>query len=196
LDLTIPIDRLWSKLKATRRNKIRKALKNGIQTAIENTATGVEYLYQFIEESMTRRGIQYKTDEITKEITLKLIKNDRAVLFLSTSNEGFPINAALFSKVGNRAYYLESGTSSKGNIVAGPVHLIWTAIEFFQNKEVKVLNLGGADVPKGKKDPAYGLFRFKRDYGAEIILQPSGKKIISKFGSNLNLLKDSIKKVA
>jgi hypothetical protein len=41
-------------------------------------------------------------------------------------------------------------------------------------------------LPAREDDPAWGLYRFQRDFGATIVSQPSGTKTISPAGAALN----------
>src|SRR5439155_11898352 len=103
---------------------------------------------------------------------------------------------AMFGVFAGRAYYLLSGSSSGGRKNAGPPHLLWTMIERLKDSGVIILNLGGAAAPTRDDDPAWALYRFKRDFAPAIISQPSGTKTTSPVGAALHrvllTLKDAL----
>ena len=193
LDLTQPEETLWQNLKDTRRNKLRKAEKVGLRTEIENSEKGVELLYGFQEASMQRRGIDFKAGYPLGVIKELLLDTGRAILLVTYQGQT-PLNASLFVFFGQSAYYHNSGSSPQGNKLAGPVHLLWTALKLFKEKGLKTFNFGGVPVPEGTSDPFYGLYSFKRDFGTEMKAQPAGKKILSSTGRKLSNLLSIIKK--
>jgi hypothetical protein len=184
LDLTPPEEEIWRNLRDTRRNKIRKAEKAGLVTKIEKNAAAVELLYGFQKLSLKRRGVDFQAGCPAESVKDMLLDKDRGELFV-TYKDDIPLNASLFVFFGERAYYHSSGASAEGNKLAGPAHLLWTAIKHFKQKGAKVFNFGGVPAPADENDPSSGLYSFKRDFGAGPLAQPAGEKIISRFGCKL-----------
>jgi len=186
LDLNRPLQDIWESLACECRNIIRKARKLGVVTKREHSPRGLALLHAFQQESLRRHGVYFQmSGGAAQAASLSLLDSGRANLLVSSCGET-AINAAMFGVFVGRAYYLLSGSSSDGRKKAGPPHLLWTAIERLKEAGATVLNLGGAAVPAGEDDPAWGLYRFKRDFGASIISQPSGTKTISPLGGALS----------
>jgi len=186
VDLNRPLQDIWKSLVGECRNMIRKAQKLGVVTKVEHSPRGLALLHAFQQESLRRHGVDFQmSGGAAQTASLSLLNSGRANLLVSSCGET-AINAAMFGVFGGRAYYLLSGSSSDGRKNAGPPHLLWTMIERLKDTGATVLNLGGAAVPAGEDDPAWGLYRFKRDFGASIISQPSGTKTISQFGRALS----------
>jgi len=184
LDLTPPLEEIAARLKGARRTDIRKAEKLGVETRLERGASSCAILRQMQASSMARRGIPSEGTEEHREDELRarLLEQDRAILLVS-HHGGQAVNAAMFGVFGERAYYLYSGSSLEGNRCAGPVHLLWTAARILRERGVRTLNLGGVASPTDEK--MNGLLRFKQGFGAEMVSQPSGTKVLSVVGSTL-----------
>jgi hypothetical protein len=104
IDLTKPLDELWSSLKPTRRNKIRKATKMGVESRIDNNVGGLALLHRFQGESLQRRGIEFSAEsERAEMMNASLLDTERAVLLVSYKDDE-PINAALFGYLGGKVY--------------------------------------------------------------------------------------------
>ncbi len=189
VEFYLPIDRsldaLSADLKGGRRTDIRKAEKNGVSSRVEPAPVAQAELTRLQAASMERRDLRLDLADRgrTERLRADLVASGHAILLLS-ERDGRAINAALFGVFGTRAYYLLSGSSPAGNAAAGPVHILWTAIQVLQARGVTLLNLGGVGLPAEKGDPNYGLYRFKRNFGAEAQTQPSGTRELSALGAS------------
>jgi lipid II:glycine glycyltransferase (peptidoglycan interpeptide bridge formation enzyme) len=182
IDLTTQHEDLWRGLACERRTAIRKAEKLGVETRRENTLEALEQLLRFERESRLRRGQTPTVDERTVAAGRERLASGLVDVFL-TYHEGRPVNGALFGYFNGRAYYHMSGTSDAGQRCRGPVHLIWTALNHYHTQGARYVNLGAA-LP-GQE----GLYRFKRDFGAQVVPAPIGRKKISAIGSALDRMR-------
>jgi len=178
---------IWSKLKGSRRNKIRKAEKQGVESNFGSTIENIAELKSIQESALARKGVTVSNNnEVVKRIKVKLVDSKRAVV-VTSEVEGKVINAGLFGYFNDKAYYIISGSTVDGNKFSGPAHMIWHTIQKFKEMGIKAINLGGVSEEESQNQA--GLFSFKKDFGAEIINQPSGEKIISFKGTTLNKIK-------
>jgi lipid II:glycine glycyltransferase (peptidoglycan interpeptide bridge formation enzyme) len=106
----------------------------------------------------------------------ELMASKRVVVFISEL-DGRPVSAYLFGYFNHRAYGMVSGSTDRGNSCCAPVHLTWSAIQWFKQDGATQLSLGGA------KEDERGLRHFKRRFGALETVQPSGRKTLSAFGT-------------
>lgn len=196
IDLSLPTKNIWNNMKGARRTDIRKATRLGVETRMANSVADLQLLYALHAESMQRRGMNSRAD-IDQAATTKalLLDTGRAVLLLSY-RDGIAVNAAMFGLFGEKAYYLNSGSSLVGNKSGGPVHLIWTMIELLKAEGISTLNLGGVASPSHGADSRNGLYSFKRDFGASVVLQPAGTKTICQFGAGMSWVLESLKRKA
>jgi hypothetical protein len=188
IDLTLDRDDLLGALHANRRKQVRKAEKRGIQTRLENTKVGLELVDQFRVLSMRRRGIPVRPASPQKLAAQgELLVNGRMQIFVSYLGDE-PVNANSFGYFNGRAYGLLSGSSDIGNKCYGPVHLTWTAIDWFKREGATQLSIGGA-----KKDEQ-GLRTFKLEFGTIEQPQPTGRKSVSRIGSLLAACKQMVRR--
>jgi len=183
-------EEIWSKLKGSRRNKIRKAEKQGVESNFGCTIEDIATLKSMQESALARKGVTVSNNnEVVMRIKDRLVDLDRAVVV--TSNvESEAINAGLFGYYNNKAYYIISGSTVDGNKFSGPAHMIWHTIQRFKEMGFKTINLGGVSEEESQNQA--GLFSFKKDFGAEIVNQPSGQKTLSSVGSLLNKAKELV----
>lgn len=181
IDLTRSELEIWEDLKGERRTDIRKAERLGVVTRRSNTSEALGLLEGFVEQSMARRGISAQSYARTMEAEQRRLASGMIDVFVSY-HEGIPVNAAMFACGGTHAYYHVSGASQHSLACRGPAHLIWTAIKYYREMGMTCLNLG-ASLP-GQE----GLYRFKRDFGADVVPAPIGRKRISTVGSVLHTL--------
>ena len=195
LDISRPLEALSEGLKGGRRTDIRKAEKRGVVSVISDRDDAQAALTRLQAASMERRQVSHSTDgaALAERLRADLVRAGCGVLMLSELH-GEAINAALFGVFSERAYYLLSGSSPDGNNAAGPVHILWTAIQHLRERGVTMLNLGGVGLPAEKGDPNYGLYRFKKNFGADPVVQPSGVKTLSKHGAQLFQLLTALKR--
>ena len=187
IDLSRSMDDIWKMLKSTRRNDIRKAVKLGVESRLENTMKGVQQLYAFQTESLKRRNISFNQFYTPAEQLQTLLLDTHRAKVLVSYRDGVRVNAGLFGLFGGRAYYLASGSSRDGYKCCGPVHLLWTMIETLKADGATRLNMGGVDGPADlERSVTDGLYSFKKDFGGTVIPQPGGFKTISLLGARLN----------
>lgn len=179
-DLTDELDVIWKTMAPSRRNKIRKAEKYGVQTRLENCERSLQLVGNFHSLSMQRRGIASSPGSPHKiAAQLNLISSGHAYAFVSYRGDE-ALNADLIGYFAGKAYRLFSGSSDDGNKYCGPVHLIWTAISFFKELGASELNLGGA------RENEVSLRKFKQEFGAIEKAEPNGRKSISRTGTFLS----------
>ena len=186
VDLSRSLDDIWAKFKGHRRTDIRKAEKLGVVTRRENSSEALQLVEKFQADSMHRRGItRGPMSQAKAENRQKQLAKGNIDIFV-TYKEGVPVNASLFGVFNNRPYYHVSGSSQEGYHCCGPVHLIWTAIQTYKEQGVRVLGLGAA------LEGQTSLYKFKCDFGSEIVSQPIGIRRISKIGTGLHWIRSRL----
>lgn len=191
VDISSSVEDIWRTLKGVRRTDIRKASKLGVVTKVVNTEEGLHTLSSLHSESMQRRDIAY-SGEPGHKLQLELMRKGRAVLLVSFADK-VPINAALFTLFGESIYYAQSGSSSTGNRMCGPSHLIWTMIEMAKSQGYTSMNLGGVVGTPDASGAENGLYRFKEAFGARAVLQPAGVKNLGMTGGLLDAILSSLR---
>jgi hypothetical protein len=192
--LSADIVQNWASLRSERRKKVRKAMKQSLTTRLGDQREDVKTLLDLSHEALLRKGIRARpSDEGVDHLFRNLIESERAELLIC-SHEAKPLGALLFGTFDGRAFTLMSGSSQEGNQLAVMPLLHWELIRHLTERKFLTLNLGGVSIGPGQDPATNGLFVFKRDFGAEPILQPSGSKIFRGLGSGLDVLRTRLRK--
>lgn len=185
-DLKMDIETIFSSISSTKRKHYRKSIKNGVQTRESKKFKSIGLVEQFREDVMNRRDLMpSKNVKCRFAASRKLFDAGRLRVLVSTLCDK-PVGACAFLVFNKKVYALRSGSSHLGNQHYSPVNLYWKAINLFKREGFDVLNLGGA------KEGEPGIRQFKQMLGAKESYQPSGYKILSDFGSNIDNLRKLI----
>ena len=183
IDLTREENVLFEALKSKKRNHVRRAEKNGVLTQVVNSSEAVELVEKLHNLSMKRRGLPLSNMREDAVATRRILFDSGRIRVLVSFLEEEPVCAYLLGVFNGHAYGLRSGSSDIGNRKGAPVHLRWTAIEFFKKEGFDILSFGGAHQEES------GVRKFKQELGTIESPQPSGHKIISNFGASLDFVR-------
>ena len=105
-----------------------------------------------------------------------------------------PLSAALVGWAGRRAFYVAGGSTPEGYRRSAAVWLHWSIMKQLAEQGFQVYNLGGTPESAQQPDhPAHGLYRFKKDFGAEIVHRRGARLVASPFRVRAHELLRSIK---
>ena len=106
------------------------------------------------------------------------------------------LSAALIGWAGRRAFYVAGGSTPEGYRRSASVWLHWSIMKQFAEQGFDVYNLGGTPESAEQPDhPAHGLYRFKKDFGAEIVHRRGARLVASPLRVRTHELLRSIKHV-
>lgn len=183
LDLTQSKELLLSSMHQKHRNVIRNISKKDF-LIVEND---LQSAYQLFKDTMSRSRMSYPSLEaLNKDILL----NDGSIYCATLWYDDLP-QAAVWIKVDNIcAYYIYGGTIS--NPITGAMnYLHWHAIQLMKDKGLLKYNFVGARINPDKNSKIYGIQRFKKRFGSELITGYMWKVIFRrvKYFSYIYLLK-------
>lgn len=186
-DLTRDADELFKAFSAKKRNQVRRAEKKFVETHVVESRDAMELVEKLHNLSMERRGghLSKMSDDFVS-LRLDLARSGRTRIFVSYIGDE-PVCADLFGVFNGQVYGLRSGSSSVGNKNYAPVHLCWTAIQYFKKEGFALLSLGGA------REEEAGLRKFKMELGTTESQQPSGFKVLSRVGSGLDSVRTRLR---
>jgi len=188
VDLTRDIDELFSALPSYRRSEVRRAEKRGVTVEEVSTPEGADTVRRFHDLSMEHRGAStHRLGDTILEARRELIASGRVRILVSLLH-GEPVGAESFGVFNHMAYGLEAGSSELGKRNFSSVYLNWFAIRLFRQDGLARLGLGGA------KQQEESLRKFKQRFGAIETPQPTGVRIISRFGGRLDALRQRLRK--
>lgn len=183
IDLSPGVDALRASLPRKRRGKLRKAMANGLTVEPREDLDGVVEFLELHDDAMRRKGVGVSNRLARSERVHRLLIASGRTTLLVCSQGGNRVGAIIFGRFGRGAHLLHSGSSLEGNRLNAPVLLIWRMIEMLVEQGVESAGLGGVTIAPGHDAGTDGLYRFKRDFGIEPVLQPSGVKVLSRPGA-------------
>ena len=162
LDLTIGEKDIFNQFHTKHRNKVRRAIKLGVQIK-----RGVEYsnkCYELIAETLIRENVYFESKNEYNNLAKNLSENIE--FFIAEDEKGKAEGAAVIFYNKNCAYYLWGGTKPK--LPAGTMNLLhFEIIKFFINKGVKYYDFVGIRLNPEKGSKLYGIKSFKERFGGK-----------------------------
>jgi lipid II:glycine glycyltransferase (peptidoglycan interpeptide bridge formation enzyme) len=175
LDITDDDDTIQKRMNQGTRRNIRKAYKNDIRYH-EATPDDLAKFTQLM--TITGKRNEFGVHEPAYyDLMFKLFVPDHAALILA-EHEGDLLAANLVVSVGDTAVYLEGASSNEKRKLMAAYGVQWEAIKWAQKRGCKWYDMWG--VPdesnetleaqfKERNDGLWGVYRFKRGWGGEIM---------------------------
>ncbi len=178
-------EELWTNIERTQRNKIRKGEKNNVEVLVLKNEKSLKYLndFQLLRQKTQRHALlnNSKASMLLKanEYFENLFKDPKTTLFVAIV-EGNTASVALMLHSGDTVYYYSGGSDYDLNKATGAsAYLVWKALCFYRENDVKFFDMGGVPVNPNKEHPAFGVYAFKRSFGGEYMEFKGGHIIIS-----------------
>ena len=156
LDLSLSTDELLRNMASDKRNSLKKAEKDGIQTILSNDYKEVERL---VLKTFSRK--QKRIDELfVKKILNNFATPQNSFAFIS-SLKGVPISAAFCIFDNTTCYYLLGGYDNENKHQGAGVSSIWHAISHAKMMGLDTFDFEGSMLPEVEK--------FFRGFGGSLI---------------------------
>jgi len=167
VDLSLPLESLWTKLDKRARWSVKKARKMEVTVSEakswENWAT---YHSMYAYESH-RKHIRPRSLSLHKAIYKYLLPKGMAKLFLAKL-QGKVIAGSLFLLTSHEMVYYESTSVSRYNRLNPSSAIQWHAISWAKDHNLKHYDLGGTISEPSAKHFLYGVHKFKRQWGGRL----------------------------
>ena len=151
---------LFADLSYSRRQEVRKARKEGVQTAEEADADGLAAFYAL---TLRRQNIEPQPQRLEdlRLLAASLLQAGLASLFVSRMPGGEPASMALFGRDAKRAYYLfGAGDPALRDTPCGTA-VLWDAFAALARSGCREVDMEGVNSPKRGW--------FKLSFGAQIL---------------------------
>jgi lipid II:glycine glycyltransferase (peptidoglycan interpeptide bridge formation enzyme) len=180
LDLNKSEDELLSEMKSKTRYNIRLANRKGV----ECKHVGMEYFDDFIrllDQTAVRDHIRSHPKDYYKAM-LTAMRGGEAKAFLAMAFfDGRPIAANVIVDFAGQRTYVHGATSNLHRNVMAQYALHWFLIQEAKEAGMKSFDFYGiAPDGAGKNHPWYGITRYKRGYGGELIETPGTYELQTK----------------
>jgi lipid II:glycine glycyltransferase (peptidoglycan interpeptide bridge formation enzyme) len=179
LDLKKELSTLWSGLRSTVRNEVRRAQKAGIEVV---ESEDIESFHRLSYATYQRTGKSGPSHEHLNNIMSNLKSEGMCKIFCAVQNE--QTLAAAFVLLCNKKMYYLYGASAENPLGAAKL-LHWWTIEWGHNRDFEWYDFVGATLnpPPGSKSE--GINRFKEGFGAELVRIYGGYKLYGPLRQNL-----------
>lgn len=167
LDLTEDKEALMAAMKSKWRYNIRLAGRKGV-TVRSGGAEDLPLLYDMYRETALRDGFVIRPFEYYQDAWGSFIENGLAQPFIAEVDRD-AVAMALPFRFGNRAWYMY-GASRDRHREKMPNHLLqWRAMCWAKSVGCSVYDMWGAPDELDESDPLWGVYRFKRGFGANLV---------------------------
>ncbi len=185
VDLTRPLDELWSAIGKDQRDKIKRLARENV--SIEEGGTrddlqGLGMARQATQAKRAARGQGYESNAgagYYADIFDYLMARGAGRLFVARE-AGEVVAGLFFSTYNGRAYSVLSGATERGYRLGAQPGIYWAAVETLRGEGYALLNRGG--VPAAAEvegHPQHGIYAFKKRLGATPCLCRSGEIVLS-----------------
>jgi peptidoglycan pentaglycine glycine transferase (the first glycine) len=189
IDLRPSEEELLAQMKQKTRYNIRLAGRKGV-TVRCGTQADFSMLYQMYAETSLRDGFTIRNQGYYLDTWEKFMAQDEpSCQPLIAEVQGEPVAAVMIFHFSGKAYYLH-GMSGSAHRNKMPNYLLqWEAIKFAKSSGCTWYDLWGAPSTFDESDSMWGVFRFKRGLGGQVIrtigaydlpLRPNGFILYSK----------------
>jgi lipid II:glycine glycyltransferase (peptidoglycan interpeptide bridge formation enzyme) len=170
LDLTRTEDELLAGMKQKARYNIRLASRRGVSIR-RGGSEDLDLLYRMYAETSLRDGFAIRKPAYYDDAWRSFIDDGLAQPFLAEV-DGEPIAGLIAYRFGNTAWYIY-GMSTHQHRKKMPNHLLqWEAIRWAKAEGCTTYDFWGAPDEASEKDRMWGVYRFKRGFGAKLVRTP------------------------
>lgn len=186
IDLKKEEKALFSALSKGHKSTVKKAIKNNLEFKTYNSTDneGFKDFMRLYEETFQRAIAMNKNSSMTKR--------DASFFNIAFQNNTRPfylMNAVINEKVAASGIFVQNGDTLIYFIGASDISLnrqygasnflIWNTILWAKENGLNYFDLGGVPDNPDKESPAYGVYRFKKNFGGELTTFYGGEKTIS-----------------
>ena len=167
LDLSPGEDALLAAMKQKTRYNIRLAARKGVMVRV-GTLDDLPMLYRMYAETARRDGFIIRPEDYYLTVWRTLMDAGMAEPLIAEV-EGEAVAALVVFRFGARAYYFYGMSTGKHRNKMPTYALQWEAIRRAKAAGFRWYDFWGAPDVFDERDPMWGVFRFKRGFGAQVV---------------------------
>ena len=157
-------DEVFANFHSKTRYNIRLATKKGV-TVKEGTKDDLKEFHRIMVETGARDGFIIRSLEYFEKMYDCLAPEHMKLLM--AYYDGKPISGVIPIMYGNKTWYLYGASSNKYRNVMPNYLLQWEMIKLAIKRKSDIYDLRGVSGVVDENHPQYGLYRFKKGFGAE-----------------------------
>jgi len=174
IDLRPEEDELLSRMKSKTRYNIRLASRKGI-TIRYGDQTDLGNLYKMYAETSLRGGFTIRGEEYYQSLWQVFMKESLNSVIDPTAQpiiaefEGKPVAGAVMFRFGGRAWYLHGMSLPEHSDKMATYLVQWEGMRWAKENGCVTYDMWGAPDHFAEDDSMWGVYRFKRGFGGEVI---------------------------
>ncbi len=176
LDLMKSEEQLLAQMHEKTRYNIRVGERHGI---VVDTGTIEEFL-TLMHETSARDKFRAHPDAYYRKMLGDHGDPDLKIFLRVARAEGKPLAAAIVCDFGDRRTYLHGASRYEDRAMMAPYVLQWELIKEAKAKGMRAYDFWGIASSESSHDPLFGVTRFKRGFGGEVLRYPSTIDLILK----------------
>jgi hypothetical protein len=151
IDLTVTEDTLFSNMKHSCRNSIRKSIKSGVVIEKAHDIDFVKDYYSQLEDVFQKQSLTppYSKERV-KALIEKFMASDNLLLLRARNKDGKCIATGIFLSLNNNAIFWGAASWRKYQHLRPNEHLAWQGMKYCKSKGIANFHFGGGN-PQYKK---------------------------------------------
>lgn len=166
LPLRGPAEEIMASFQPKTRYNIRLAQRRGVTVRVGTTREDLRTFYRILVETAHRDRFLVRAESYYQDMWELLVEKGLARLFLA-DHEGETLAGTMAFILGDKAWYVYGASSNARREVMPNYLLQWTMIRWAKDSGCNLYDFRGVSGNLDPSDPLYGLFRFKKGFGAE-----------------------------
>ena len=166
LPLRGPAEEIMASFQPKTRYNIRLAQRRGVTVRVGTTREDLRTFYRILVETARRDRFLVRAESYYQDMWELLVEKRLARLFLA-DHEGETLAGTMAFILGDKAWYVYGASSNARREVMPNYLLQWTMIRWAKDSGCNLYDFRGVSGNLDPSDPLYGLFRFKKGFGAE-----------------------------
>ncbi len=174
VDLKEDEDQILGRMKSKTRYNIRLSARKGI-TVREGDEKDLADLYQMYAATSVRGDFTIRSEAYYQTLWQTFIKkgslpeSEPIAQPLIAEYEGRPVAGAVIFQFKDRAWYLHGMSLPEHSDKMAPHLIQWEAMRWAKSRGCTIYDMWGAPDTFDESDSMWGVYRFKRGYGGEVL---------------------------
>ncbi len=168
MDIRPDLDQLFADLHSKTRYNVRLAQRKGVVIKEDCTREDLKFFYDILKTTAERDNFLIRSFSYFESLWDCLVEKGLAKLFMAEFEGNF-IAGTLAFIFGDKAWYLYGASSNEHRNVMPNYLLQWTMITWAKKNNCTMYDFRGVPGNLTEDNPLYGLYRFKKGFGAEYV---------------------------
>ncbi|HEY8552794.1 MAG TPA: peptidoglycan bridge formation glycyltransferase FemA/FemB family protein [Thermaerobacter sp.] len=157
-----------ARFEAKTRYNIRYAARHGVTTRAAEGPQDLAAFYRLLRLTAARQRFAIRAFSYYEALWRHLIAPGHGRIFLA-EHGGRPVAGVMVFRCGDTVWYLYGGTDYAARKVMPSHAAQWAAIRWAIAEGCRIYDFRGVSGNLDPADPHYGLYRFKKGFGAELV---------------------------